>query len=99
METSTGKFCGKCRKELPFDTRILRSESCPWCGADLHACLNCHFHDPRAHNECREFGTEYIRDRDRTNHCSTFQYRDGAATGPDAAAEKARDQLKGLFKI
>ncbi len=98
METATGKFCQKCKKELPFDTRILRSEACPWCGADLHVCFNCHFHDPRAYNECREVGTEYVRDRDRNNYCSTFQFREGPAPGSDAA-DKAKDKLKGLFKF
>ncbi|MCK6529558.1 hypothetical protein L6R50_19055 [Myxococcota bacterium] len=99
MDDPNGKFCHKCRKALPFDTRILRSEYCPWCGADLHCCANCHFHDTSAYNECREVGTEFVRDRDRNNHCSTFRYREGTPASTGAAADAAKDKLKGLFKI
>ena len=74
------KVCHKCRRELPYNTRILRSEQCPWCSADLHCCLNCRFHDPSAHNECHEVGTELIRYREQANYCGSFVFRDGVAT-------------------
>ncbi len=97
-ELSTDKYCWKCGKELPFDTRILRSEQCPWCGVDLHVCYNCRFHDPSAHNECTEVGTFEVQDRDRANYCNEFQYRQGEP-GRNDEADKAKEKLKDLFKF
>jgi hypothetical protein len=97
-DLSTDKYCWKCGKELPFDTRILRSEQCPWCGADLHVCYNCRFHDRAAHNECSEVGTFEVQDRDRANYCNEFQYRQGHP-GRDDEADKAKEKLKDLFKF
>jgi len=93
------KACHKCRRELPFDSRVLRSEDCPWCAAALHCCKNCQFWDPKAYNECKEVGTEFVRDRDSANHCSQFQFREGMPEDADAAARKAKEKLAGLFKI
>lgn len=92
------KVCHKCRRELPFKTRILRSEQCPWCSADLHCCLSCRFHDPSAHNECVEFGTELIRYREQANYCGAFTFREGGVEGDDEA-EKAKKKLDGLFSF
>jgi hypothetical protein len=95
----SSKFCHKCRRELPFDTRVLRSEECPWCSAALHCCKNCHFWDPKAYNECREIGTEFVRDRDAPNFCSQFQFREGSAADAEAEAKRAKAKLNSLFKI
>ena len=92
------KVCHKCKREVPFESRILRSEECPWCAASLHCCKNCGFHDRTAHNECREIGTELIRDREAANYCSYFTYVDGSREGNDEAA-KAKAKLDGLFKF
>ena len=92
------KVCHKCRREVPFDTRILRSEECPWCAASLHCCLNCRFHDRTAHNECVEIGTEFIRDRESANYCSAFTFAEGAREGDDEA-EKAKKKLNDLFRF
>ena len=96
---SEGKYCWKCRREVPFDTRILRSEPCPWCAASLHSCMNCRFHEPTAYNECLEVGTEVVRDREKANYCSDFEFVSGPP--PDGASDesKAKDKLKSLFKF
>jgi hypothetical protein len=96
---ATMKVCHKCRREVPFDTRILRSETCPWCGAALHCCVNCRFHDPNAYNECLEVGTEFVRVRDEANYCSSFEYREGGVAGDGGEAERAKKKLEGLFKF
>ena len=92
------KVCHKCRRELPYDTRILRSEQCPWCSADLHCCLNCRFHDPSAYNECRESSAESVRDRDRANRCEYFAPGDRESGRGDSAREAARSALDDLFE-
>ena len=93
------KVCHKCRRDVPFETRILRSEECPWCAASLHCCKNCHFHDPKAYNECREVGTERVQDREAANFCNSFQFRDGLGEDTESEAAKAKSKLNSLFKF
>jgi hypothetical protein len=93
------KVCHKCRREIPFETRVLRSEECPWCAAPLHVCKNCTFHDPSLYNECREVGTERVQYRDEANFCNSFVYREGEVSDAESEAEKAKRLLGGLFKI
>lgn len=93
------KVCHKCLRELPFETRILRSEECPWCAAPVHCCKNCRFHDPSAHNECREVGTETIRDREAANFCGAFTFVEGAREGEGDEVAAAKKKLDGLFNF
>jgi hypothetical protein len=85
--------------ELRSGERVGLRDSCPGCGADLHVCRNCAHHDPGAHNQCREPGTEPVADRERANRCDWFT--PGAGTGAGAARaerERARSALDGLFR-
>jgi hypothetical protein len=92
------KYCHACHKEISYDTRILRTETCPWCRADLHVCLNCMHHDPSRYNECKVPTTERVRERDKANHCGDFAFRDGKP-GENAAAQAALNKAAGLFKF
>lgn len=91
--------CHKCLREVPFETRILRSEVCPWCAAALYCCLNCRFHDPHAHNECLEHGTDLIRNREEANYCGMFQYKEGARDRDESEQVRAKKKLDSLFKF
>ncbi len=64
----------------------------------MHSCLNCQFHDRSAHNQCREPGTEMIRDRAASNFCDSFALG-SAKGGSPAAADATRASLEGLFKF
>ena len=92
--------CFSCNRpvEVRAGDRIGFSDRCEQCDADLHVCLNCRFHDPSAHNECRESSAERVRDRDRANRCDYFSPgdREGGAAG--SARETARSALDDLFK-
>lgn len=92
------KVCHFCKKELPYETRILRTETCPWCRSDLHVCLNCRFHDPARYNECEVPTTDRVKERDRANHCGAFEYREGAPS-EDTSAQDAKKKLSDLFKF
>ena len=37
-----------------------RTRTCARCNVDLHACVQCDHHDPRANNECREPNAERL---------------------------------------
>jgi len=92
------KVCHFCKKELPYETRILRTETCPWCRSDLHVCLNCTHHDTTRNNECREPNTHRIKERERANHCGAFKFRDGAP-GDNREEKDAKKKLNDLFKF
>jgi hypothetical protein len=93
------KVCHKCNRELGFESRVLRSERCHWCDADLHCCKNCRFWDPNAHNECREVGTALIRDREAANYCGSFEFLEGNRGDVNAEANAAKKKLDDLFKF
>jgi predicted RNA-binding Zn-ribbon protein involved in translation (DUF1610 family) len=91
-------FCHSCKNELFFEVKMQRTDSCPHCGNDLHACKNCKNWDPGAHNQCREPIAEHIHDRERTNFCTYFEFLSGEREGDDAA-KKAKSKLDTLFKF
>ena len=73
-------------------------ESCEHCGAYLHCCLNCKFHDPGLHNQCAIPTTDWVGDRAGCNFCHDFTFGE---TGPGGNAgdgkAKAREAFDNLF--
>jgi hypothetical protein len=68
--------CHFCKTETP-DGKIMFRDECERCGADLHICLNCSFHDPHASKQCREPAIpEEARDKELKNLCEYFQPRE-----------------------
>jgi predicted RNA-binding Zn-ribbon protein involved in translation (DUF1610 family) len=93
------KRCHACGKELQIERKVGRSEMCPHCGVDLHACLNCRFYNPGAYNDCTEPQAERVVEKGRSNFCDYFVFREkaGKGTGPEAVGN-ARSKLDALFK-
>ncbi|MBI5489409.1 MAG: hypothetical protein HY905_18900 [Deltaproteobacteria bacterium] len=89
-------FCHKCSGKLEFEVKMMRTDVCPHCAADMHVCKNCEYWDPGEHNQCREKIAEYVADRERTNYCSYFTFKSGERTKLDKAA--VRQKLDALFK-
>ncbi|AKU91077.1 hypothetical protein AKJ08_1464 [Vulgatibacter incomptus] len=77
--------------------RVGRRDTCDHCGADLHCCLSCRHHDFFAQNQCREPGTEQVRDRSAANFCDFFDLGSGRAAEEDPAAA-AKAKLEALFR-
>jgi hypothetical protein len=93
------KKCHACGKALSLERTVGRSETCQYCGADLHVCLNCSFYSPGAYNECREPQAERVVDKKRSNFCDYFAFADDASRkGQEAKKEDARGRLDALFK-
>ncbi len=92
--------CFACNAEIPLATgeRVGFRDECPGCGADVHVCRNCGFHDPSAYNECREPSAERVDDRERANRCDYFRPGGGGGGARAAAQQKARHDLERLFK-
>ncbi|HPC74045.1 MAG TPA: hypothetical protein P5551_08330 [Syntrophales bacterium] len=93
------KRCYGCQRELTVADRIGRAETCPSCGADLKCCRNCAFHDERAYNQCREPQAERVLEKERSNFCDYFTFRDSAGDRPGRVGTKdPRSRLDALFK-
>ncbi len=98
------KVCHRCASELRLNSAITRNDSCPRCHSDLKCCLNCRLHDPGANNQCREPQAEWQTDKEKSNFCEFFEFREtsslsrpgmgGAESGPD----RARSAFDSLFK-
>lgn len=93
--------CSFCGHDLELKDRVMRKDTCPGCGRDLHCCLQCRFYDPSCHNQCREPQAEMVRDRDKANQCDFFRFGGGKPKGgedAESSREKARKELDRLFK-
>jgi len=91
------KRCFRCKNELTLDRKVTRRETCPFCGWDLHVCLNCRFYDAGAYNQCRETQAERVLDKERSNFCDYFIFRAVPAAGR-TTVDEAKGKLEDLFK-
>ncbi len=92
-------YCFKCGRELEVDFEVGRGDTCIHCGTDLHVCLNCILHEENSRNQCREPLSLYVRDRERSNFCHFFKFKEGKpeVNSEDVAAQ-AKSKLDALFK-
>ena len=93
------KICCFCRKELDIGGgRVGRDETCPHCRRDIKCCLNCVVYDISSHY-CREPQSEEVRDRERSNFCDFFTFRDGKVEDEEVdQVRKAKGEWEKLFK-
>ena len=86
-------FCWKCHRK---SEEVIRFKSvCDGCGAYLHACQGCKFHQVGKPNECQILGTDQIRDREHFNYCEEFK----ALSDPQKEDGPSVDDIaKRLFK-
>ena len=68
--------------------------------ADVHCCRNCEFDDPGSYNECRETQAERVLEKDRSNFCDYFAFKQGASGRPASGASPGskHNPLDDLFK-
>jgi hypothetical protein len=90
------KCCHSCNKELSIGRSTARRDVCPFCGADLHCCLNCALYDRAASKQCREPAAEPVKEKIRANFCDFFLFGEKQCASPDPA--EARRALDDLFK-
>ena len=65
--------CHNCGREIRVVGKVLRTDECPHCDADVHCCKNCRHFDPGKNNQCSEPQAEYVREKDRANFCDYFE--------------------------
>ena len=91
--------CGTEIEEISGARKVLRTDSCPKCHSDLHACNNCRHYDPKYHNECRETEAEWVNDKERANFCDYFTPKPstGKTTVHKSPTENVKSALDKLF--
>ncbi len=93
------KICFNCGREIVLEGKPGRKDVCPSCRADLRCCRNCGFYDPGSYNQCREPQAERVLEKDRSNFCDYFRFRNSSAAGSTKDSRgSARDNLEALFK-
>jgi hypothetical protein len=91
------KKCVFCGQEVDDNNGIGRRDECVKCSGDLHCCLQCIFHDPAYHNQCRETQAEMVVEKDRSNFCGYFQF--GRDEQEQTSTKfKVKASLEKLFK-
>ena len=89
------KRCFRCNAAVEEREFFSRRDECGTCGADLHVCKNCSFYRLGRSNECEEPQAERVADRERSNYCDFFRFKEeqGEAASAKEGAKKAWDQL------
>ncbi len=91
------KKCQSCLKEIEIKLPVGRQETCVFCGADLHCCRNCSFYMTGSYNECRETQAERVAEKDRSNFCDYFVFREAGDDREKESREMAKKKLEALF--
>lgn len=93
-------ICFSCGTQLDMGDKPGRADTCPVCDADLHCCCNCEFYDSGSYNDCRETQAERVLEKDRSNFCDYFAFRqgNGGQRRPGALPDAKSNPLDELFK-
>lgn len=80
--------CGSCGRKLDIvGNQVGRRDTCPDCGAFIHACRSCRHFEPAVAKQCKEPFAEVPMDKDAPNFCDFFQIGEGGVTdGPSKDA-------------
>lgn len=91
--------CHACHKPLDFQSgaKIMRSDECSHCYANIHCCKMCDFYDKTAYNECRETNADRILEKESANFCDYF-ILNGASGKNGATKDELADAANSLFK-
>jgi len=77
----SGLICWNCGQSTGLEGKIMRSDSCQNCLADLRCCRGCRFFDPTARSQCREPIDSPIPNKEKSNFCDYFQVRAAVQMG------------------
>ena len=91
------KHCFQCGNRLKIGEKPSRGDTCPFCDADLKTCLNCEFYDPSQSNSCAEPMADPVQDKERSNFCEYFLFRETSTETTKKPAEDPLEDLKRLF--
>ena len=78
---NSGLLCWSCGKPTGINGRVMRSDSCVDCLADLRCCRGCRHFDPSRNKQCRETIQSTVTNKEKNNMCDFFQKRDAIKVG------------------
>ena len=90
------RVCFFCQKPIDLEGKIQFREECPHCRRDLHICKNCREYDPHAYHQCRESQAEYVAEKEKSNLCEYFSFRENGAGQP--GTKGSREEAEKLWK-
>ena len=90
--------CYNCQTTTELERKPGRNQTCPKCSSYLHCCCNCRFHDPAAHNQCREPQAEWVKDKEMANFCDYFEATSEITSEKASKKDKVLKKLDDLFK-
>ena len=98
-----GLMCWNCGRPTGITTKVMRSDSCVDCLADLRCCRGCRHFDPTRRGQCRESISRTIPNKDKANFCDFFQVRQvyktaGGLKSRTDDKDSRRDAFDDLFK-
>lgn len=91
-------YCHHCANEVTFTDRVGRGDTCPFCNAEAHCCLNCLHYDPSVYNECRETNADRVLEKDRANFCEYFTFAPDRKPRKGSQKNNTLEKLEGLFR-
>ena len=74
--SNAGLLCWGCGKPTGITGRVMRTDSCVDCLADLRSCRGCRFFDPTRNKQCKERIATTVTNKEKNNMCDFFQKRD-----------------------
>ena len=91
--------CYACHKNIDIDpnSKIKRSEECPYCYASLKCCRMCQFYAPGQYNECRESNAERLLEKEKANFCDYFVLY-SCNIDPEEVVQEQWSNANALFK-
>ena len=89
--------CHNCGREIKLIGKVMRSDECPHCEADVHCCKNCRFFDPGKSNQCSEPEADYVRDKIKANFCDYFNPNNRLPLTTRGAETIQRDDVRKNF--
>ena len=76
-----GLLCWNCGKPTGITGRVMRSDNCVECDANLRCCRGCRHFDPTRNRQCKDPIESYVADKEKNNLCDFFQKRDATKIG------------------
>jgi len=98
-----GLLCWNCGKPTGITARVMRSDACTNCLADLRCCRGCRHFDPTRRFHCREPIETNIVNKEKANFCDFYSQRDamktaGGVTRITDSKEDRKKRFDDLFK-
>ncbi len=98
-----GLLCWSCGKPTGITGRVMRSDSCVECLADLRCCRGCRHFEPTRRFQCRENVEHNVVNKEKANHCDFFQHRNVMKVAGGLSSQKddkgsQKQKFDDLFK-